>query len=563
MKLIAFIAVFFILFLASGQNRYILKIFHDSVANKNTEYFFPDSLQRSKFLSEVLKQWETQSYFEYEVLNSDQDSIQWLIRGDQYKFKIGRLLLEGEEIQIPPGYRRMFGKGEWGRACKEIVLSYCNEGFPFTKLEYNVISENAKCLTVDFMIFRDRKIVWDSLVIKGNAGVPAELLEVWLKTEKGKPFSAKSFNNLEKNLKNNKLFKSTSPPVLRFLDSTACLTLFLKQSKNDLFSGVAGFSSDPVSGKLRLNGEIALVLNNSFRHADLMDFRWRSLKGGQSMFDLKVSVPFVFRQPFAINGSIKMLKYDTNYINTNFRGGVMFLKNGTENGYELFVSRQSSAVLSPSIYNAGMGHNRFLDFNQLNYGVRIREKNVDREVNPRRGVGIELAMFAGNKKIIKNNRAPEFYYDSVKMNQLSAAAELSAFTFIPFTSKLILNLRTQSAYRYGSYVPANEFYQIGGLDDLRGFEENSIRAENFLVLNSELKYAFEEQSNIFVFADLAKAQIYSGSSLSWSGFFSAGIGTQMYTRQGLLNIVYALGKNKYESLLFKNSRIHIGYTLTF
>lgn len=563
MKILAFLALIFSFCFVSGQSKYVLQLSEDSCAKRKVEVFFSDSIQRSRYLDKTFQLWQSESYFDYQMLKSDDDSIVWIIKGERYRVKVNHFYLEGDEYQMSGKYRRLLGKGKWGKAAKEILTPFCNSGYPFATVEYQIVGLTARDIKVDFMVRQGQKFVWDSLVVEGNAGLPSSLLEIWLKTEKNKPFSAKSISNLEKTLGNNKLFKSTSAPLLLFLDSTVHLTLFLRQSKNDLFSGIAGFSSDPVSGKLKLNGEVLLVLNNSFRHADMIDLRWKSTQGAQSCFDLKVSLPFIFRQPLAAGALIKILKSDTSYINTHLRGGLMLLSNGTENGYELFVSRQVSSILSPSLYRAGMGKNRFLDFSQLNYGFIVREKKTDREINPLRGKGIELTLFAGNKKIIENNRAPEFYYDSLKMKELAAGVEISAFCFIPLGSNTTVNLRTNSAFRYGSNIPVNEFYLIGGLNDLRGFEENSIRAQDFGIINAELRYAFEEKSNIFVFSDMALAKVYSGSSLIRSSFLSFGLGSQIYTKQGMLNIVYALGKNKNESLLFKNSRIHIGYTLTF
>ena len=110
----------------------------------------------------------------------------------------------------------------------------------------------------------------------------------------------------------------------------------------------------------------------------------------------------------------------------------------------------------------------------------------------------------------------------------------------------------------------NELFQIGGYKLLRGFDEESIYATQYLVGTAEYRFIVGQNSYIFSFVDAGWTQSKYQNFNQNDNYLGGGIGLVFETKLGLLNVSYAVGKaDNVPFNLSEASKIHFGYVNYF
>jgi len=121
----------------------------------------------------------------------------------------------------------------------------------------------------------------------------------------------------------------------------------------------------------------------------------------------------------------------------------------------------------------------------------------------------------------------------------------------------------QAGYIQAQKLFANELFQIGGIKTLRGFDEESIFASEFIIATVEYRYLIGPTSYLFTFIDAAHAGRKSYLTNFSGNFLGAGLGLSFETKSGIFNLAYAAGKKPDSALNFKESKIHFGFVSLF
>jgi hemolysin activation/secretion protein len=114
-----------------------------------------------------------------------------------------------------------------------------------------------------------------------------------------------------------------------------------------------------------------------------------------------------------------------------------------------------------------------------------------------------------------------------------------------------------------SHYYHNELFQVGGFKKLRGFDEESIYTNRFLVATLEYRYLLAQNSWFFAFTDVGGAAYKSNSADYSHSYIGFGAGLAFETNTGIFNISWALGKRNDLSLDLRQSKIHIGFVSLF
>ncbi len=101
-------------------------------------------------------------------------------------------------------------------------------------------------------------------------------------------------------------------------------------------------------------------------------------------------------------------------------------------------------------------------------------------------------------------------------------------------------------------------FRLGGLNTLRGFNENQFFASNYVLSNAELRMHFESNSFLFLFYDQSYIVTDIGDETSSDEPFGFGLGLQLNTKSGDFKFAYALGKSNSQVINFNLSKIHFG-----
>ena len=129
-----------------------------------------------------------------------------------------------------------------------------------------------------------------------------------------------------------------------------------------------------------------------------------------------------------------------------------------------------------------------------------------------------------------------FEKQDTKQQQLA----LDAYHIFNLNQKNNIYLRGTGFGLFSDTYFENELARFGGINSIRGFEENSLSATQFGVLNTEYRYVFNNSIYIHTIIDFG-----------------------LITKAGLLKFNFANGKNENQTFKFSNSQVHLSLTAFF
>jgi len=138
---------------------------------------------------------------------------------------------------------------------------------------------------------------------------------------------------------------------------------------------------------------------------------------------------------------------------------------------------------------------------------------------------------------------------------------LNTFKIFNLNTKNSIYLRSDSAGIDSDNFLTNELIRFGGIKSIRGFEENSLIASLYSVLNTE--YRYQLNNNIYVHSIFDIAYFENRITKTKEKLFAFGIGFGIYTKAGLLKFNYANGKSENQKFKFSDSKIHLSLSAIF
>jgi hypothetical protein len=127
--------------------------------------------------------------------------------------------------------------------------------------------------------------------------------------------------------------------------------------------------------------------------------------------------------------------------------------------------------------------------------------------------------------------------------------------------KNIVNIKSQNFYlQSGNYI-INELQRFGGINSIRGFNENSLQGNVFSSILSEYRYILT--SNLYVHSIIDYGYIQDKTAQSNNNILGLGFGFGLLSKNGLFNFVYANGNNNNQTIKATNSIIHISFKAVF
>ena len=256
--------------------------------------------------------------------------------------------------------------------------------------------------------------------------------------------------------------------------------------------------------------------------------------------------------PIDVAGSFYLLKEDTTFINRNFEFNLSFLP-GRANQLGFTTDFRSSRLTSTNQYLGAETLPPFSDFNMTYYGLEYASNTFDNYLFPRRGRLLSIGALAGQKHIIRNASLSEDLYRGLDLSTAQYKLEAAYEQFWGLGKNLVLRTRIKGGLIKGENVFLNDLFRLGGLQSLRGFNENFFYASDFLLGNFELRSVFSNNTYFMIFYDQGYiADDVTGLDEEYP--FGMGAGFSLVTNAGLFNFVFALGKSSQQPLDFNFSK---------
>jgi hypothetical protein len=385
----------------------------------------------------------------------------------------------------------------------------------------------------------NQKRIINSFVINGYAQFPRGIKKELEYDFIGKPYDDSRLKEISNKLiSTNFITEEKNPQVLFTPDSTS-IFLYLKKRKASSFDGILGFGNDD-EGKFKLNGQVQLSLGNIFNSFETINLNWMSTPDKSQDFKIQVNVPYLFKSKFGTETELNIYKQDSTYASIRFNEYIYYQYTANQR-----IGLEGSLESSRYVLDTDKSNN----FSKTGLGViyQYLERNELSILGPKNLYSLKGVVY---RKIPEDK-------DNIREYQLFAHVE----KLVKLSGSHYLKPRISASTLLSDTLTVNELFRVGGLKTIRGFNEQSVYANAYVIGSLEYRYVPFEEMFLNVFADFAWIENkYQDSRLF---LFGTGIGISFLTRFGIFSLNYAVGKYDSESVNFSDSKVHIGIQANF
>ncbi|MFY0653339.1 MAG: BamA/TamA family outer membrane protein [Cyclobacteriaceae bacterium] len=544
-----------------AQSIYELEIVGDPdglLTNQLKEISFSDSTTLKSHIHEVIGALQKQGYW---LANLDRLSFD----GDRALLKVfvgkkfNDLLVAGSNLDFASQRKlglsdkklpKSYSTEESSQALDKIVAYYNNHGYPFASAKLDSFKMGKNRLHCEISVAPGRIILLDSLGLTSPPPATTRFLSQYFGLELGSLYSQKTVDEIVAKSKRLAFLKLEEEPTVYFALQKAKLQLSLAEVKANVFDGIIGLVPGTNGAKSDINGELNLELKNLFRSGKSFDFHWKKITTKTQQLNVSYYHPFIFSSPLSMSLAFDQLKENTVFSNRKLTFGLELLAGAYSNIGFNFQNRQGNTLQD---FDEASG-----DFDVNFYGLNFTYDKLDDPTFPKQGIYSTLNARVGLKNISSNSLTPS---DVKKSNQYEFSGLFDLYH--PMSKRSVLHARLTSGIMENDKLFLNDLFRVGGLNSIRGFNENHFFASKYALASIEWQIYLEANSLIFLFYDQAvlERQVFSGSTSAKPSGLGAGV--KMSVKNGMFNLIYGLGNPDTNGFSFDQSKVHFGYTGRF
>ncbi len=417
-----------------------------------------------------------------------------------------------------------------------IVEVFENQGKSFTEVSLKniILKKDFIEATLEIKKSDARKI--DKIVINGYENFPRAYLEHFLQLKNNTLFNRVKLDKASDLINTLPFVSEIKAPEILFTKDSTIVYLFFKKEVSNKFDGLVGFSSKEKGSGVSFNGYLDLSLNNVFNSGESFSLFWKNNGNDRQDFTLSTTIPFIFNTGFSINAALNIYKQDSTFVNTKAKFTIPYLLNER---HSLGVSFQTETSSNLLINNTSSD---VFDFSTVFYGIYYNFQIANDQIIFPIKLNINTELLTGGRKIDGNfNQQSRIYLKSHYLWSLN----LRNHFFIQNESSTLLS----------DNFLINELYRLGGVNSIRGFNEESILASTYSFFTVEYRFSPNNSSYLYSITDLG--YLDNRNINKSSQIYSLGLGYAFRTKLGLLNLSYAIGKLSDQQFDLNNSKFHI------
>lgn len=421
------------------------------------------------------------------------------------------------------------------------VAALERKGYSLSSMQLIEYSAHNASLKATLKIKTEKKRTLDDIVIEGYKKFPEGIRKNIAKQYKGKVFNQQNLQRVYNDFNAIRFISQVRYPEILFKQDTTKVYVYLEKSKPNTFDGFIGFSNDDKSNVV-FNGYLDLLLNNILNTGEKFNLFWKSDGNKQTTFNTSLELPYIFRSAIGLKASLRIFKQDSTFQNTitDLNVGYYFSYNS-----KLFLGYQQSQSVDIQNLNSSTLSDFSNSFWTSTY--EFVNYNVDDFMFPEK---TSLFLKGGiGKRDAKTGKTDQYF------------AQLNFSHNLYLNKRNIINLKTQSYYLNSRTYIINELYRFGGINSIRGFNENSLQANLLTALMAEYRYVLS--SNMYVHTITDYGYFQDDTSNTKNNLLGLGFGFGLFTKTGLFNIIYANGSTKDQQIKLSNSIVHISFKTNF
>ena len=546
---------------------------------------FVDSLnsievEKAKLFSEIQSKAFLFPVIEKEYYSKEKDTLfSFWDLGTKYKnIKISsgnlpeKIYSEINELQN----KVSFSDSKLSQLRNKILETSLNNGYPFSVVFFDSIQIDSSNIQVAVNLQTGPLFYFDSLDFAGTSELKLKYLRSFCNIKPGTLYNESFLKEVNNTLTELPYIRITRPLGVYFYGNKAKPYVYIDKKKAGNFDGIIGFApNSSINNKLVVTGDLNLKLQNILGSGKALEIGFRSFLNSSQDLKIIFNWPYFLNTRFGIDYGFKLLKFDSLYLDLSNEMALQYRGYG-KSVFKLMYHFQNVSLITVDTNSILLSKQLppFHDIRSDLLGFSIRRNSLNNFFNPSKGTKFEVEFFAGTRKIIRNSVINDLQfsnadlveynlYDSLKLQTVQLKLRYNFLSSFVIYKQLVFQFSSIGGHIYNEKLFQNELFRIGGLKTLKGFDEQSIFAETFLIGNIDLKYIIAENSSFVLFYNQAylRNSLASNFQVDFPKGFGAGMNIE--SKAGVFSLFYAVGSQKNNPILFNAARIHFGFVNYF
>lgn len=419
------------------------------------------------------------------------------------------------------------------------------KGFPFTKSKLsNITIKDRQSLTANLIIetTKDKRTI-NNIIVKGYEKFPRSFLKHYLKIKPKQTFNLNDIKYKTEKLNDLKFANQTKAPEVLFSKDSTSLYLYLEKAKSNSFDGFLGFGTNEETNSLEFDGYLNLNLTNNLNFGESFRLLYKSDENDQKTFKTDITLPYLFQTPIGVDLQLQIFKKDSSFTTVNQFAKLHYQINSKHKAYAGIINSESNNLLNDNT------DTNIVDYKTSYYSLAYEYLKLQNS----------SFLFPINSKFYLETNFGQRKLSST--NQKQSQFSIDAFKIFNLNTKNSIYMRFNGATLISDTYLENELFRFGGINSIRGFEENSLFCSLYGLLNTE--YRLQLSKSIYINSITDVAYFENKILDTKEKLFGYGFGFGIFTKAGLFRFNYANGKLENQKFNLSNSKIHISLTTDF
>jgi len=552
---------------AIAQNGYTLRL-HTLQSNGQSiieTNQFPDTIQRAAFINQKLQYYFAQGYV-YAAIIQVNDSATFKTASIQLqeKYYWNSLQLSKQAAQFLTSFEPQI-QALATQAIDPLkiellfdkILTYTeNNGYPLASLQFDSIKISNQSIDATINLITGNLIKIDSVTVSDPTVISPVFLAAYIGLKNGSFYNQRKINLISERINQLDFLTLKYNPIIVQGEDKIKLVISPERRNQNQADGLVGLIPS-ANGKANFIGQIHLNLKNVFKRGELIDFNFKGQPNNTRDLNLKFNYDYLLGSFISTELLFSIRRQDTSFVTVtqNYAFPYYF---SAKNYLKFFYSNQQTSLISTKSFTNINTLPIFADVNNQQYGIGFKYLHYINEFYPKKGYHITASIAFGNRTIIRNSQVQQNLYDSINLQSIQFNANLAAALYLPLAKRSVLYWGTQFQHIAATNLFQNELIRYGGLQSLRGFNEESLYAATFALFNFEYRFLLDSKTFMHLFFDQAIAKNPMATQTKITQPFGFGLGLNIASKTGVFSVTYALGKTNSAPINYSNGKIHFG-----
>ncbi|MBC3847626.1 hypothetical protein H8K90_14610 [Winogradskyella echinorum] len=417
------------------------------------------------------------------------------------------------------------------------------QGDPFSTLQLvNISKVNSNLITADLNVKNNQKRRIDKIIVKGYEKFPKSYVKRFLKLKTGKSFNLNAIKEKVELLDDIRFASKIKDPEVLFTQDSTTLYLYVEKTKTNNFDGFLGFGTNENTNKIEFDGYLDLRLINNLNFGESLNLFYKSDEIDQQTFKVDADLPYLFGSPVGLQVGLKIFRKDSTFLNANQNARINYQINAQHKVGIGITSTKSTNLLEN---DTDILNDYTTNYYTLNYNY-----SKSQFYDPLFPINFWFNLYSGLGDR-ENNLG----------DQSQSIFNLDTYKIFNLNNKNSIYTRFNGAILTSDNYLDNELFRFGGINSIRGFEENSLVANLYGVINTEYRYRLS--NSIYVHSVIDGAYFENQITDTKEKLFGFGFGLGLLTNSGLFRLNYSSGKTENRQFKLSDSKVHVSLTATF